>query len=115
MESKLSNNSYSSCQNFRANLWRPHTCTNCYKPKILHSGTGESITAKSFLKKLAGPTRPSKKELRQISSVATLDQVKVSTGEWEEMPERSHRISPMVGVVKPYAVVDIDEDNDGEL
>ena len=38
----------------------------------------------------------------------------MSTGEWEEMPERSHRISPMVGVVKPYAVVDIDEDSDGE-
>lgn len=105
------------CKNFRANLWRPHTCTNCYKSKALHfNNTGDTVkTSKRLLKKLAAPTR-SKKELRQVAQTVSssgVEVVCVSEGEWEDMPQRPHKSGPMVGVVKPYAVVELDEDSNG--
>ncbi len=115
MDSNLSKTAL--CHNFRANLWRPHTCTNCYRAKSLHSNkAGENTTTKtkSLLKKLATPAR-SKKELRQVcQSINTKEVVCVSEGEWEDMPQRPHKNGPMVGVVKPYAVVELDEDNNGK-
>ncbi len=123
----------SCCNNFRANLWRPHTCTNCYKSKTLHSNsTAENtstVKSKRLLKKLAAPAR-SKKELWQVGSKKELWQVSqstttvsvtsaevvqcVSVGEqWVDMPQRPHKNGPVVGVVKPYAVVHLDEDING--
>ena len=104
-----------SCRNFRANLWRPHTCTNCYKSKSLHQlQQTEPTPSKSLFKKLTSSPKAKKKELRQVASIATLSGDRERRSEWEDMPQRSHKNGPMVGVVKPYAVVDIDEDSETE-
>lgn len=132
------------CQTFRANIWRPHTCTNCYKSKSLHhlltsSELSNSLiisnpsSAKGLLSNfkkisLSSPTKDSKsgkKQLYQVASISALESHKQSNKtEWGEredsvfvennnatMPQRSLHTGPMVGVVKPYAVVDIDNDS----
>ena len=133
------------CQSFRANLWRPHTCTNCYRSKSLHrplnpsdslviSNPSPSKGLLSNFKKisLSSPTKDTKsgkKQLRQVASVSALESHKHSNKtEWSgpsdqsvkidsvqnnnaNMPQRSLHTGPMVGVVKPYAVVEIDKDS----
>ena len=104
-----------SCRNFRANIWRPHTCTNCYKSKSLHQlQQTEPTPSKSLFKKLTSSPKTKKKELRQVASIATLSGDREGRSKWADMPQRSHKNGPMVGVVKPYAVVDIDEDSETE-
>ena len=106
----LSNSAYtkastlmaSTCHNFKPNFWRSSTCANCYRPKREHSSAKKKSNCNAKRKGRSKSTEP----LYQAEKIE------------ESVPKqpRYHmaKHSKMVGIVRPYAVVDIDTEGDKE-
>ena len=115
------------CDSFHANIWRPSICVNCYKPKsqhhavrsragstIVRAESNQSVRKNSFQRRRRSRTvspSPEESKLRQL--IANRKMAVVEVG---QMPALAGRLPttlnmPVVGVVKPYAVVDIDAES----
>lgn len=127
------------CKNFVANLWRPNTCTNCYRSKSLHRRNIDQHQPSSIsCRKVIGSRNnklsalgtsnskgdnSGKAHLSQVSSIRALEGHKISrTGEWgsptpgdgllDVAPKLRPLVTgPMIGIVRPYAIVDIDNES----
>lgn len=101
----------SSCSHFNGNIWRPHICVNCYKPKSKHKRSEVKITPQ--IKNLETTSNRILYDQLESERYKTMSTSQALNGKSTVYGQRS----PLIGVVKPYAVVDIDTDTDdkGEI